>query len=293
MSTFETGVILKNFSTLGIGGPADYFVCVRKIDELKATIEECNQRKLNYFILGKGSNCLFDDRGFKGVVIYNKIDFFEELSPGVFHVGAGYSFSLLGTQTAKQGWSGLEFASGIPGSVGGAVYMNAGANGSDVSMCLAKIDYIDEAGHIQNLKKDEISFSYRHTSFQERKGAIIGATFQLQASVVARKNQLEMISYRTATQPYSEKTAGCFFRNPQCNHAGSLIEKAGLKNFQIGGARVSKLHANFIENADNASCSDVLKLVKAIKDRVKTCCDVDLHTEVRFIPYEAEDYEGI
>src|SRR5262249_20595825 len=146
---FEENKHLKDYSTLGIGGPARYFVQVRKIEEIQTALKICKENNFRYFILGKGSNCLFDDRGFNGVMILNKIDFFEQPQPGLFHVGAGYSFSLLGVQTARQGWSGLEFASGIPGSVGGAVFMNAGANGMETSECLLSIDYVTMEGELK------------------------------------------------------------------------------------------------------------------------------------------------
>ncbi len=235
-------------------------------------------------ILGKGSNCLFDDRGFDGLVILNKIAFCEFEGPLV-HVGAGYSFSLLGTQTARKGWSGLEFASGIPGSVGGAVYMNAGASGAEVCNPLVEVTYVSELGEIQTLARDQIDFSYRFSAFQNRKGAIASAKFLLQPSEEARTKQLGIIDYRTRTQPYGDKSAGCVFRNPQPHSAGALIQQSGLKGKRIGGAEVSTLHANFIVNKDNATSQDILELAAYVKEAVKEKTGVDLEMEIRCIPY--------
>ena len=157
---------LKEVCTLGIFGPARYFVQVHSIEEMIQALEFSHEQGLPHIVLGKGSNCLFDDQGFNGVVIQNKIDFMKEIQPGVFHAGAGYSFSLLGVQTARKGWSGLEFASGIPCSVGGAVFMNAGANGMETSQTLTSVDFVSETGLISCLKKEDLSFSYRHSSFR-------------------------------------------------------------------------------------------------------------------------------
>ena len=220
---------LKEVCTLGIGGPARYYTEARTIDEMQQALQFCQEENLQFFILGKGSNCLFDDRGFNGLVICNKIDFFENTQPGIYHIGAGYSFSLLGVQTARQQWSGLEFASGIPCTVGGAVFMNAGANGTETCSALASVDYVAQDGKLRILKKEDLHFSYRTSSFQTMSGAIVGATFSLTPSGEARAKQLEIISYRTKTQPYSDKSAGCVFRNPACGAAGALIDKAGLK----------------------------------------------------------------
>ena len=143
---FEEGRLLKDLTTFGIGGPAKYFVEAQSIEQLQEVISYCDQKNLRYLVLGKGSNILFSDHGYEGVVILNKILFCEE-KDGIFSVGAGYSFSLLGSQTARKGWAGLEFASGIPGSVGGAVYMNAGANGGETFQYLTEVSYVMRKGN--------------------------------------------------------------------------------------------------------------------------------------------------
>ncbi len=281
---FEIDKPLSELSTFGIGGPAHFFAEVHKIEDLQFLLKYCHSQNLSYFVIGKGSNCLFDDRGFDGLIILNKIAFCHFEWP-VVHVGAGYSFSLLGTQTARKGWSGLEFASGIPGSVGGAIYMNAGASGKETCESLIEVTFINEEGGIEVLARDQMTFAYRTSIFQSRFGVIASAKFFLQPSEEARKKQLGIIDYRTRTQPYNDKSAGCVFRNPESNSAGALIQQSGLKGKRIGGAEVSTLHANFIVNKGNATSKDVLDLAEYVKKTVKEKTGIDLEMEIRCIPY--------
>ena len=276
--------LLSELSTFGIGGPAQYFYEARSIIDMQNIIRLSKQSALPYLVVGKGSNCLFDDKGFQGIVISNKIDFHENTTPGVFYVGAGYSFSLLGVQTARQEWSGLEFASGIPATVGGAIFMNAGANGSETCQSLTSVDFVTDLGDLKRFMKDELRFSYRHSSFQSMRGAIVGATFTLNASKEARPKQIDIIQYRKKTQPYGDKSVGCVFRNPVSGHAGALIDGAGLKGLRVGGAEISDLHANFIVNKYGATMQDVLTLIQLIKQRVKETSGQELESEVRVIP---------
>lgn len=293
--SFQLNRPLGELTTFGIGGNAKYFIVIQTIEDMQNTLSYCYEQQLPYFILGKGSNSLFDDRGFDGLVIANKIDFFESPSQGMFHVGAGYSFSLLGSQTARQGWSGLEFASGIPGSVGGAVYMNAGANGREVCESIISVDFINEKGELNQIQRSEIEFRYRFSSFQKQRGSIVGATFQLTQSDEAREKQLQIIQYRKNTQPLKDKSAGCVFRNPSPGiSAGALIEKSGLKGMMIGGAQVSPVHANFLINAGGATAQDILKLIHFIKDEVKKKMEIELENEVRCVPYQLPwEKEGV
>ncbi len=284
LAQFEKGKLLSTLSTLGIGGPAKYFIEVASVEKMQEVLRFCYLEKIPYIVIGKGSNSLFDDRGFGGLVILNKITFctFGEC---IVHVGAGYSFSLLGAQTARKGWSGLEFASGIPATVGGAVYMNAGANGKETVESLKSIDYITEEGDLVCLPKEDLEFSYRFSSFQKMKGAIVGATFELSPSLEAREQQIKIIEYRSKTQPLKDKSAGCIFRNPSPYSAGHLIEKSGLKGHSVGGAQVSDKHANFIINKGHATAQDVFALAIKIKKTVKEKTGIDLEMEIRLIPY--------
>lgn len=289
MKKIERNRPLKDLTTFGIGGPADYFIEVQDIPTMQEILLYCKNQQLPYFILGKGSNILFDDRGFAGVVIANRIQFLNKTEEDIWHVGAGYSFSLLGSQTARQGLAGLEFASGIPGSVGGAVYMNAGANGGETHQCLISVDFVTDEGKLLCLKKEDLTFGYRSSSFQHQSGVIVGAAFRLEKSSEARQKQLDIIQYRKKTQPYDAKSAGCIFRNPSCGHAGALIDQSGLKGKSIGGAQVSTLHANFLINTGNASSSDIMNLIKHIQHEVKSQTGFDLEHEVRYISYSKSE----
>lgn len=273
---------LSELSTFGIGGPAKWFAKAETIEEMQALI--C--QKLPFIVIGKGSNVLFDDRGFNGLVILNKINFFENPAPGLYHVGGGFSFALLGVRTAQAGFTGLEFASGIPASVGGAVFMNAGANGMETQKSLVSVDFVTEEGELVTLDRKDLHFDYRTSSFHQRKGAIVGASFQLTPSLAARQKQIEIVTSRKNTQPYNDKSAGCVFRNPEGGIAGRLIEEAGLKGKMCGEAKVSEKHANFIVNTNKARAQDILRLLDEVQKAVFEKHGVLLEKEVRIIPYE-------
>lgn len=281
--SFQKNKLLSEVSTYGIGGPAKYYIEVNTVDDMQKVLSFCNNEKLPFFILGKGSNCLFDSRGLNRLVIHNKIDFCTEIQPGHFHVGAGFSFSLLGTQVAKKGWTGLEFASGIPATVGGAVYMNAGAQGQATFDTLSWVDYVSASGELKRYTKDAITYGYRITSFQKMQGAIVSACFVLQPSSEARTNQLALLQKRISSQPYQHKSAGCVFKNPPNTSAGALIDQCGLKGFRIGDAEVSTMHANFLINASSASSHDMRALIEHVQQTVKEKTGIDLHTEVMWV----------
>lgn len=280
----QNNVPLSRLSTFGIGGPAAYYAEAKTIKEMQALLCYAKEHSLPFFVLGKGSNSLFDDKGFNGLVIANKIAFMECKDNTVF-VGAGYSFSLLGTQLAKMGLSGLEFASGIPATVGGAIYMNAGANGQQTAHALKEVTFVHSDTKIQTFTKEELFFSYRTSSFQSMKGAIVSATFTLEKQDSARNRQLEIIAYRKKTQPYNDLSCGCIFRNPPGDSAGALIERCGLIGHSYGGASVSPVHANFIVNKGFATAADVLALAQHIKTEVNTRTGIELEMEVRFVPF--------
>ena len=281
---YEQEKRLAPYSTFGIGGPARLFCTVATIEQMQQVIVDCKRQNIPFFILGKGSNCLFDDRGFNGCVILNKICFIA-LDYPVVRVGSGYSFSLLGVQTARSGFHGLEFASGIPGSVGGAIYMNAGANGTETENCLSDVSFVNESGLLTLYQRSELTFGYRYSQFHQMQGAIVAATFKLESQSEARQKQLSILSYRMRTQPLNEKSAGCVFRNPSDASAGALIERSGLKGKRIGGAEVSCIHGNFIINKEEAKAEDVLALATYVQNVVKEKTGYDLAMEIRMVPY--------
>lgn len=278
---------LAKFSTFKIGGLAKFFIEIHSIEEMIHLRLYINRKKIPFFVLGRGSNSLFDDRGFDGLVILNRIRFCTLLEGGLLKVGAGYNFSTLGTQTARKGYSGLEFASGIPGSVGGAIFMNAGANRVETCDHLVAVQYIDQEGHLIEKKKEELTFSYRFSSFQKTHAMIVSGTFQLKKCVKARKKQIEIVKQRSCSQPYGEASAGCLFRNPsRGKSAGALIESCGLKGVKFGDAEVSIKHANFIINQGHATAKNVLELAKFVQNRVYDSTGIKLEMELRVIPYQ-------
>ncbi|MDX8430550.1 MAG: UDP-N-acetylmuramate dehydrogenase [Candidatus Algichlamydia australiensis] len=283
MSPFLEYVSLAKFTTFGIGGPARFFAEVVTIEQMQEVLRAAGELPL--FILGNGSNLLFDDRGFDGLVIHNKIQFCNR-DGGRFHVGAGYNFSLLGSQTSRLGFGGLEFASGIPGSVGGAVCMNAGANGAETKDSLESVGFVDRQGNFQEFLRKDLEFSYRTSPFQKKEGAIVSAIFSLEKVEGAREKRVKIVRYRQETQPYGEKSAGCIFRNPENSSAGALIEEAGLKGVQVGGAVVSEKHANFIVNPEGkAKAKDVLRLMELVQFQVKEKTGKKLEFEVRYVGF--------
>jgi UDP-N-acetylmuramate dehydrogenase len=287
-SDFEKNKPLSELSTFRIGGEAEYFIEIREIPTLIEVLTFCKVEGIHVHVIGKGSNSLFPDQGLKGVVISNKLDFIERQNE-IFRVGSGYSFSLLGVQTARQGYAGLEFASGIPASVGGAVYMNAGANGFETQDKLYSVEYLSDDLSLKTYLKEDITFSYRHSSFQNMQGIILAATFQLTSDAQAREKQLSIINYRKNTQPYHEPSVGCIFQNPgvclegRCLSAGALIEQAGLKGVSVGKVKVSEMHANFIVNMGGGKASDVLALIALVKEKVFNSFGIMLQEEVRVV----------
>ena len=278
---------LSNHTTMKIGGPADVLVEPANIEKLQELMSIINKHQAKWTVIGRGSNLLVSDKGIEGVVI--------KLGAGLDHmeldgeqltVGGGFSLIKLVTVISKKGLSGLEFAGGIPGSVGGAVFMNAGAHGSDISKVLIKARVLFEDGTIEWLSKDELKFSYRTSILQkERPGIVLEAVFQLtkgeREAVVAQLQKNK--DYRRDTQPWSHPCAGSIFRNPLPNYAGQLIEESGLKGFSIGGAKISEMHGNFIVNANNAKAQDVLDLIQHVKDTIKEKYDITMETEVEII----------
>ncbi|WP_261133907.1 UDP-N-acetylmuramate dehydrogenase [Bacillus sp. Marseille-Q3570] len=277
---------LSKHTTIKIGGPADVFVEPDSVEALKKVIDIVKTNEVPWTTIGRGSNLLVSDEGIEGVVIKlgKGTDHLEENGEEIL-VGGGYSLVKLSTIMSRKGMAGLEFASGIPGSLGGAVYMNAGAHGSDMSKILTKAHILFEDGSIEWLSADEMGFSYRTSILQKKPGICIEAVLQLKQgdresiTDVMQKNK----DYRKETQPWNHPCCGSVFRNPLPNYAGQLIESSGLKGKMIGGAQISEMHANFIVNTGDAKAKDVLELIDLVKSTIKEAHDIDMETEVEMI----------
>ncbi|MBX9972307.1 UDP-N-acetylmuramate dehydrogenase [Cytobacillus firmus] len=287
IGTVKENEPMANHTTMKIGGPADLFIEPSSIENLAKAMELIRRYELKWRAIGRGSNLLVSDGGIEGVVIKlgRGMDHMD-LNETELRAGGGYSLVALSTIISKKGLSGLEFASGIPGSVGGAVYMNAGAHGSDISQILTKAHVLFEDGKMEWLTNEEMEFSYRTSVLQtKRPGIVLEAVFRLtegdreKISSAMQKNK----DYRKETQPWNFPCAGSIFRNPLPEYAGQLIEKAGMKGHTIGGAQISNMHGNFIVNAGDAKAEDVLALIQHIKDTIFDLYGVKMETEVEII----------
>ncbi|QJX80855.1 UDP-N-acetylmuramate dehydrogenase (plasmid) [Priestia megaterium] len=283
---FTENASLKKYNTWKLSGNAEFLVHIHSIKELSSLYTYILANDVPYFIIGKGSNILVPDEGIKGIVIRLGKEFESiNINENFVKAGAAASFIVLCLNVAKQGLSGLEFGAGIPGSVGGAVTMNAGAHKSDVSKVLKEIKVLDETGQVRTLSNKELNFSYRKSVIQEEKWIVLEATFEL---TTANKEEIVKITndnkeYRLKTQPLKEASCGSVFKNPLPEYSGNLIEKLGLKGHRIGNAQISEKHGNFIVNLGDASSNDVISLIKLAQEKVQEQYGVQLNPEVQFL----------
>ncbi|MGG1553125.1 UDP-N-acetylmuramate dehydrogenase [Paenibacillus ferrarius] len=279
----KTNERLAPYTTWKIGGPADILIVPNSKEQAAGAIRFLHERGVPWTVIGRGSNLLVRDKGIRGVVIKlgPTLDTLRFEGTTVY-AGASYSFIKLSVLAAKEGLTGLEFASGIPGSVGGAVYMNAGAHGSDVSRILKQAEVILDTGELVVMQAEDLKYAYRHSILHTLPGIVTEAVFELQAG---DRNEIAgaMAAYRDRrlrTQPLQLACAGSVFRNPEGGYAAKLIEEAGLKGKRVGGAEISTLHANFIVNTGDASAEDVLTLIGEVQEIVLNKYNVRLVPEV-------------
>lgn len=280
---------LKIHTTYKIGGIAKYFITPKDLNELISLIKYLRENNIKYMILGNGSNTIFSSKTYDGAIInlsnLNKM----EIKDNKIYVESGYQLIKLSIDAMNNNLSGLEFASGIPANVGGAVYMNAGAYKSDMSNLIEEVTFLDENLELKTLKNNELDFSYRHSLFQEKNYIIISTVLNLEKG---NKEEIKELmdnrkQRRIDSQPLDYPSAGSVFRNPSSEvFAGKLIEDLGLKGYMIGGAKISEKHANFIINYDNATGEDIKKLIELIKEKVKEKYNIDLIVEQRFVNFE-------
>lgn len=278
---------MKLHTTFRIGGSADFFVKPESEDEIKALIECACKYNTAYYILGGGSNLLVNDEGYRGLIIQLGDEFGEiGMSDDTTVIAkAGARLSKVGNFAASKGLAGFEFASGIPGTVGGAVVMNAGAYGGEIKNIIVSASVLTSDNRIQTLSADELELGYR-TSIIQRKGwTVLSAEFKLEHGdeVRIREYIKELAVRRREKQPLEYPSAGSTFKRPEGYFAGKLIEGAGLKGFSIGGARVSDKHAGFVINTGGATASDVIRLTEEIKKKIMEIYGIELELEVKVI----------
>ncbi|MDD6942375.1 MAG: UDP-N-acetylmuramate dehydrogenase [Bacilli bacterium] len=286
----EANVSLSKYTTYRVGGIALAMVYPKSVKKLISLVKLLTGSKIKYKVIGNGSNLLFSDKNFDGVIIkLTELTNIKFLSYNKIRVEAGYSLPKLSLLVAKKGLAGLEFASGIPGTVGGAIFMNAGAYKSDMGYIVQSVRVLTPDCKIITFENREMDFHYRSSFLQKHPEYIC-----LDAVIKLKKGDKELLdevikerrARRIESQPLEYPSAGSVFRNPEGNFAGKLIEDLGLKGYRIGGAMVSEKHANFIINYDNATSADIKNLIDYVHDRVMDEYNIDLKIEQEFVNWE-------
>lgn len=290
----QLGEVLENESlakhtTFQIGGPAKYYFRASNTEELTRAIQLAIKFNLPYFVLGKGSNILVSDKGFKGLVIeaHNQnleIDTDREL---VF-VDSGVLLNQLVIEVAQGGLSGLEFGAGIPGTIGGAIRGNAGAFGGEMSQVVKKVKTLDSQGQEKEYSQKDCQFGYRESIFKHNQDIILSAELKLHKGDKETINQTiqKNLEQKKQTQDYQYPSSGCIFKNPSGQSAGTFIDKLNLKGFKVGQAMISKKHANFIVNLGGAKAEDIVMLISIIKQKVRDNLGIQLMEEIQYVGFE-------
>lgn len=283
---FRHNVPLKNYNTFKVGGPAKYFCEVKDKNELEEAINFAKGKQLPYFILGGGSNLLISDEGFDGLVVKLNNSDIKLKGERVF-AQAGADFGEVVEFAASKGLSGLEWATGIPGTLGGAIRGNAGAFGSYISEAVEAVEAIDEDFEFCGLANSDCGFDYRHSSFKDNNKIIFSSILKLkfENEEIIRERMKQNLDYRRERQPLGYGSAGSVFKNPSEKPAGKLIEEAGLKGEKVGDAMVSEKHANFIINSGNATAKDIKELIDLVKQRTKQETGYDLEEEIQYLGF--------
>lgn len=286
LGKIEKDISLSTLTTYKTGGIAKLVVYPNNINNLKQLLKLIHKHNIKYFILGKGSNTLFSDKEFNGVIIkLDKLNNFK-IKETEIYVESGMILSKLVQASVKNELTGLEFAIGIPGTIGGAIYMNAGAYGNNMSNIVKNVIVLNEKLQIVEIPLEKLKFDYRYSIFQANKNLIcVAANIKLEHGnhdeIVSKIK--ENLLKRKNSQPLEYPSAGSVFRNPEGNYAGKIIEELGLKGKNIGGAEISTKHANFIINKNNASSSDILNLIKLVQKEAKDKYKIDLKLEQQLV----------
>lgn len=280
----KMGEDMSRHTTFRAGGKAEYFVSPRSASRLAEVILLCRQEGMPYYILGNGSNLLVSDSGFSGVII-DMTSGFESISITGSQVKAeaGVLLSKLASKAREEALTGLEFAAGIPGTLGGAVVMNAGAYGSEMKEVLTSVTVMDRNGKVLRLSKEELELGYRRSIIPEKGYIVLEAELLLQSGnpEEIRERMQELAAKRKEKQPLEYPSAGSTFKRPEGYFAGKLIEDAGLKGYQIGGARVSEKHCGFVINGGGATAKDIMDLCIYVQQKVREQSGVELKMEVK------------
>ncbi|MGX7064442.1 UDP-N-acetylmuramate dehydrogenase [Enterococcus cecorum] len=281
---------LNKYTFTKTGGPADFLAFPKSVTEVKALLEECLQNNLPWMVLGNASNLIVRDGGIRGLVIMLEKLNHIEVKGNQITSQAGAKLIDTTYVALEHHLTGFEFACGIPGSIGGAVFMNAGAYGGEIKDVFVSCEVLYPDGQIKTLSAKEMAFSYRHSAIQKQHCIVLSATFALQAGNYAeiKAKMDELTHLRASKQPLEYPSCGSVFKRPVGHYTGPLIEQAGLKGMTIGGAQVSEKHAGFIVNINHATATDYVNLIQYIQKVIKEKFDVTLETEVRIIGEEVQ-----
>lgn len=277
---------MKNYTTIKTGGLADIIVMPQSITEIQSVIKICKENDVPYFVMGKGSNLLVSDKGMRCVVVKLGDKFAKITIDGNDVIAqAGVSLSELSEKIMEKSLKGFEFAGGIPGTLGGATTMNAGAYGGEMKDIIKSVKVLNTEGEIINLSSEELEFGYRTSMIQVKNYIVLEVKMEFEKGSYEEiaKTTKDLMETRKAKQPLHLPSCGSVFKRPAGHFAGKLIEDSGLKGKKIGGAKVSKLHCGFIVNVDNATTNDVLDLIELIQKTVKSKFGIQLETEVKII----------
>ena len=277
---------MKNYTTIKTGGLADIIVMPQSITEIQSIIKICKENDVSYFVMGKGSNLLVSDKGMRCVVVKLGDKFAKITIDGNDVIAqAGVSLSELSEKIMEKSLKGFEFAGGIPGTLGGATTMNAGAYGGEMKDIIKSVKVLNTEGEIINLSSEELEFGYRTSMIQVKNYMVLEVKMEFEKGNYEEiaKTTKDLMETRKAKQPLHLPSCGSVFKRPAGHFAGKLIEDSGLKGKKIGGAKVSKLHCGFIVNVDNATTNDVLDLIELIQKTVKSKFGIQLETEVKII----------
>lgn len=275
---------LNQHTTFRVGGPADYFVMPNKIEEVKAVVDLCQGANMPYYVLGNGSNLLVSDKGYRGVIIqiYKEMNDIQVVGDCI-RAQAGALLSKIGSVALEARLAGFEFVAGIPGTVGGAVVMNAGAYGGEMKDILASATVLTPDGEVIKLTNEELELGYRTSIILKKAYIVLEAVYQLkpgdQETIRAKMTELKV--QRVTKQPLEYPSAGSTFKRPEGYFAGKLIQDAGLRGFQVGGAQVSEKHCGFVINKDHATAADIVALMNQVSEKVMQEFGVRLEPEVK------------
>lgn len=277
---------MSKHTTFRIGGPADFYLCPHSTKEVQQAVQICKEENLPYFILGNGSNLLVSDKGYRGVIIQLWKNFSDISVKGCcITAKAGALLSKVAAEALEAGLTGMEFASGIPGTIGGAVFMNAGAYGGEMKDIIKEVKVLDDRGEVRVLLNEEMKLGYRTSIVKEKGYTVLSAVLELKKGEpsVIRETMEDLKNRRTSKQPLDMPSAGSTFKRPEGYFAGKLIMDSGLRGFSVGGAQVSEKHCGFVVNKGGATAEDVTALIREVQRRVKEKFGVELETEVRFL----------